>query len=127
MVESLGHVPMSSAAIFGFCWFLVFRNLQADFHSGCTSLYFHQQQVCVHYSTPTPALVIYLFGVVPDRVSLCSPGCPGTHSVDQAGLELTEICLPPCPECWDYRCLSPLPSYLFLSFSFFPLNHIHYD
>ena len=21
-----------------------------------------------------------------DRVSLCSPGCPGTHSVDQAGL-----------------------------------------
>jgi hypothetical protein len=24
----------------------------------------------------------------PDRVSLCSPGCPGTHSVDQVGLEL---------------------------------------
>jgi hypothetical protein len=23
-----------------------------------------------------------------DRVSLCSPGCPGTHSVDQGGLEL---------------------------------------
>jgi hypothetical protein len=23
-----------------------------------------------------------------DRASLCSPGCPGTHSVDQAGLEL---------------------------------------
>jgi hypothetical protein len=23
-----------------------------------------------------------------DQVSLCSPGCPGTHSVDQAGLEL---------------------------------------
>jgi len=23
-----------------------------------------------------------------DKVSLCSPGCPGTHSVDQAGLEL---------------------------------------
>jgi hypothetical protein len=23
-----------------------------------------------------------------DRVSLCSPGCPGTHFVDQAGLEL---------------------------------------
>jgi hypothetical protein len=22
-----------------------------------------------------------------DRVSLCSPGCPGTHSVDQAGLK----------------------------------------
>jgi hypothetical protein len=24
----------------------------------------------------------------PDSVSLCSPGCPGTHFVDQAGLEL---------------------------------------
>jgi hypothetical protein len=29
--------------------------------------------------------LIYLFR---DRVSLYSPGCPGTHSVDQAGLEL---------------------------------------
>lgn len=30
-----------------------------------------------------------LVGVVfQDRVSLCSPGCPGTHSVDQAGLKL---------------------------------------
>ncbi|GAB1303019.1 Transcription initiation factor TFIID subunit [Apodemus speciosus] len=29
---------------------------------------------------------------VPDnRVSLCSPGCPGTHSVDQAGLELRNL------------------------------------
>ncbi len=25
------------------------------------------------------------------RVSLCSPGCPGTHSVDQAGLELRDL------------------------------------
>jgi hypothetical protein len=24
------------------------------------------------------------------RVSLCSPGCPGTHSVDQAGLEFRD-------------------------------------
>jgi hypothetical protein len=24
----------------------------------------------------------------------CSVGCPGTNSVDQAGLNLTEICLP---------------------------------
>jgi hypothetical protein len=28
------------------------------------------------------------FFFFPDRVSLYSPGCPGTHSVDQAGLEL---------------------------------------
>jgi hypothetical protein len=26
-----------------------------------------------------------------DRVSLYSPGCPGTHFVDQAGLELSNL------------------------------------
>jgi hypothetical protein len=26
-----------------------------------------------------------------DRVSLCSPDCPGTHSVDQAGLKLRNL------------------------------------
>ena len=26
-----------------------------------------------------------------DRVSLCSPGCPGTHSVDQVGLKLRNL------------------------------------
>jgi hypothetical protein len=30
-------------------------------------------------------------GWVWDRVSLCSPGCPGTHSVDQAGLKLRNL------------------------------------
>jgi len=33
-------------------------------------------------------LFIYFF-LFRDRVSLYSPGCPGTHSADQAGLELT--------------------------------------
>jgi hypothetical protein len=31
---------------------------------------------------------VCLFFVFRDRVSLCIPGYPGTHSVDQAGLEL---------------------------------------
>jgi hypothetical protein len=31
--------------------------------------------------------VVFVF-IFPDRVSLYSPGGPGTHSVDQAGLEL---------------------------------------
>ena len=31
---------------------------------------------------------VLLFG---DRVSLYSPGCPGTHFVDQAGLELRNL------------------------------------
>ena len=41
-----------------------------------------------------------------DRVSLCSPGCPGTHFVEQAGLKLRNL----PPEYWD--CLlytSPSP------------------
>jgi hypothetical protein len=35
-------------------------------------------------------LFIYFF-IFRDRVSLCSPGCPGTHFVDQAGLELRNL------------------------------------
>jgi hypothetical protein len=33
----------------------------------------------------------FLFSFFPDSVSLCSPGCPGTHSVDQAGLKLRNL------------------------------------
>jgi hypothetical protein len=36
-------------------------------------------------------VIIVCFGfwfIFRDRISLCSPGCPGTHSVDQAGLKL---------------------------------------
>jgi hypothetical protein len=33
-------------------------------------------------------LLLLLLFVFQDRVSLYSPGCPGTHFVDQAGLEL---------------------------------------
>jgi hypothetical protein len=32
--------------------------------------------------------LFFFFLVFRDRVSLYSPGCPGTHFVDQAGLEL---------------------------------------
>jgi hypothetical protein len=39
-------------------------------------------------------LFYFVFCFFLDRVSLCSPGCPGTHSVDQAGLELRN---PPAP------------------------------
>jgi hypothetical protein len=40
------------------------------------------------YSLLVVSLFFFFFGFFRDRVSLCSPGCPGTHSVDQAGLEL---------------------------------------
>jgi hypothetical protein len=48
-----------------------------------------------HLCSPPPfhSFVVVWFGCLFgwffwDRVSLCSPGCPGTHSVDQTGLEL---------------------------------------
>ena len=31
---------------------------------------------------------LFVCFVFQDRISLCSPGCPGTHYVDQVGLEL---------------------------------------
>jgi hypothetical protein len=35
-------------------------------------------------------VVVFVF-VFQDRVSLCSPGYPGTHSVDQAGLKINRL------------------------------------
>jgi hypothetical protein len=55
-------------------------------------------------------LVLVFWG----RVSLCSPGCPGTHSVEQAGLELRDppvsashmLGLKVCaPTAWQYLVL----------------------
>ena len=43
--------------------------------------------------------LVFVVVVFRDRVSLCSLGCPGTHSVDQAGLELRNQSLP--LKCWD--------------------------
>jgi hypothetical protein len=43
--------------------------------------------VFIHF--PDIYLFIYLFILFfRDRISLCSPGCPGAHSVEQTGLEL---------------------------------------
>jgi hypothetical protein len=36
-------------------------------------------------------LCFFFFFFFRDRVSLCSPGCPGTHSVDQACLKLRDL------------------------------------
>jgi hypothetical protein len=58
--------------------------------------------VVIHWEPSTllsllPLLLLLLLVVVVffffsrDRVSLCSPVCPVTHSVDQAGLELRDL------------------------------------
>jgi hypothetical protein len=44
-----------------------------------------------------------------DRVSLCSSGCPGTHSVDQAGLELRNL-PSSASQVLGVRSAPPLPS-----------------
>jgi hypothetical protein len=65
-------------------------NASSNFGGGCygtsgvlsTSFPSHSQ-VCL-----AGGLSLHFFVFFQDRVSLCSPGCPGTHFVDKAGLEL---------------------------------------
>jgi hypothetical protein len=51
-------------------------------HSPCCS----EMHQALFQDTLSLFFFFFFFGFN-DRVSLCSPGCPGTHSVDQAGLE----------------------------------------
>ena len=46
-------------------------------------------------------LLFFTLYISQDRVSLYSPGYPGTNSVDKAGLKLTETHLPLLHECCD--------------------------
>lgn len=52
-----------------------------------------------------------------DRVLFSSPGCSGTCSVTQTGLELWIIFLP--PKCHDYRYMSPCPTFMIFYLFFF--------
>jgi hypothetical protein len=55
----------------------------------CARIYIHTNiHACMHTHTYTYA---YMYLVFTDRVSLCSPGCLGTHFVDQAVLELRDL------------------------------------
>jgi hypothetical protein len=56
-----------------------------------------------------------------DRVSLCSPGCPGTHFVDQADLELRN---PPASvsQVLELQACPTILGFYFLSFPFVFLN-----
>jgi hypothetical protein len=58
--------------------------LLADPWVSPTFLVSHNAPGHAHLCSPTPDS----FGIFLDRVSLCSPGCPGTHFVEQAALEL---------------------------------------
>jgi hypothetical protein len=48
--------------------------------------------ITIHWMPPSSSFFCFVFVFVfRDRVSLCSPGCPGTHSVNQAGLKLRNL------------------------------------
>ena len=57
-------------------------------------LYPHHCVDIMHRSFLMDFLFFFYFQ---DRVCLCSPGCPRTHSVDQADLELRNLPAPASP------------------------------
>ena len=53
-----------------------------------------------NYKDAPLLFVLFCFVLVyQDKVIFCSLGLSGTNSVDQTGLKLTEIHLPPSPKC----------------------------
>jgi hypothetical protein len=48
-----------------------------------------QSDIIIRFKCATDGYCYFFF--FRDRASLCSPGCPGTHFVDQAGLELRNL------------------------------------
>jgi hypothetical protein len=54
--------------------------------SDCPDSVFQRQPLCLAYS-----FFFFFFFFFGDRVSLYSPGCPGTHLIDQAGLEIRNM------------------------------------
>jgi hypothetical protein len=59
-----------------------------NLHNQWEDLQGSRVNVDFHVSIFTSKKIFFCFFVFQDRVSLCSPGCPGTHFIDQAGLEL---------------------------------------
>jgi hypothetical protein len=63
------------------------KDLNSDLHT-------HPENTLLAEPSLQPKLLLLFlpfFLVFQDRVSLCSPGCLGTHFVDQAGLELRNL------------------------------------
>jgi hypothetical protein len=52
---------------------------------------------------------VFFFLVFQDRVSLYSPGCPGTHFVDQAGLELRNL---PASQVLGLKACATIPGFV---------------
>ena len=55
-----------------------------------------------------------------DRISLCNgPGCPGTHCVDQAGIELTGVPPESASQVLGLKLCATTPGFDFFFFFFF--------
>ena len=103
-LRSIDCVPVSFLSFFLFFYFWFFRDRVSLYSPGCSGTHFVDQaglelrnlpasasqvlglKACA--TTPGFFFFFFFFLVFQDRVSLCSPGCPGTHFVDQAGLKL---------------------------------------
>jgi hypothetical protein len=74
-----------------FTWSIKHKYVLVIFHHCETRVSYKH---CIEQNQYKPlgvgVLFVSLF-VFRDRVSLCSPGCPGTHSVDQDGLKLRNL------------------------------------
>jgi hypothetical protein len=71
-------------------------------------------------------LFCFVFLVFRDRVSLYSPGCPGTHFVDQAGLELRNTPAS-ASRVLGLKTCATTPSFcLFIAHKPFHLSHLHH-
>jgi hypothetical protein len=86
---------------------------------------------CQNIQLPPPPLFSFFFlPIFRDRVSLCSPGCPGTHSVDQAALELRNLPaytswvlgLKACATTSQLPFLKKIRYFLYLHFKCYPLS-----
>ena len=76
---------------------IFFSALSIQLWSLCFLLFFFFVFVCDALDVVFSFLHLFLLR----QVSLCSPCQPRTCCVVQAGLELTEICQPLPPKCWD--------------------------
>jgi hypothetical protein len=48
----------------------------------------NSQEISIFVVVLVVFVCLFYFVLFLDRVSLCNPGCPESHSADQAGLEL---------------------------------------
>jgi hypothetical protein len=83
--RSLTHLPQLSPALE---WLVLPWWLIVDVNRLC-----HQRHhLCCYLILLLYFVYLFIcFFFFRDRISLCSPGCPRTHSVDQAGLELRDL------------------------------------